>query len=127
MAQRQLCAPYDVHGGDLHLRFHHHENEQARSRAAGKGALLLCIYSLGFGLASSLFDTPVRIDNAAHIGGLLGGALSGFLLVRPFEPEARARPQPLRIVAVALGICALLAMLAAPLVSGGGPRGGGEL
>src|SRR5688572_14069821 len=91
-------------------------------RSAGKGALLLCIYSLGFGLASTLFDSEVRIDNAAHIGGLLGGALSGFLLVRPFEPEARARPQPLRIAAVALGICALLGMLAAPMVSGGGTR-----
>ncbi len=91
-------------------------------RSAGKGALLLCIYSLGFGLASTLFDSEVRIDNAAHIGGLLGGALSGFLLVRPFEPEARARPQPLRIAAVALGICALLGMLAAPMVSGDGTR-----
>jgi rhomboid protease GluP len=91
-------------------------------RSAGKGALLLCVYSLGFGLASSLFDSPVRIDNAAHIGGLLGGALSGFLLARPFEPEARARPQPVRIMAVALGVCGLLALLAAPLVSGGGER-----
>ncbi len=92
-------------------------------KSAGKGALLLCVYSLGFGLASSLFDSPVRIDNAAHIGGLLGGALSGFLLARPFEPAARARPQPLRVAAVALAVCALLAMLAAPLVSGGGTRG----
>lgn len=91
-------------------------------RSAGKGALLLCIYSLGFGLASTLFDSEIRIDNAAHIGGLLGGALSGFLLVRPFEPQARARPQPLRIAAVALGICALLGMLAAPMVSGDGTR-----
>jgi rhomboid protease GluP len=92
-------------------------------KSAGKGALLLCVYSLGFGLASSLFDSPVRIDNAAHIGGLLGGALAGFLLARPFEPAARARPQPLRVAAVALGVCGLLAMLAAPLVSGDGTRG----
>ncbi len=91
-------------------------------RSAGKGALLLCVYSLGLGLASSLFDSPVRIDNAAHIGGLLGGALSGFLLARPFEPEARARPQPLRIAAVVVGICGLLAVLAAPLVADGGSR-----
>ena len=92
-------------------------------RSAGKGAVLLCVYSLGLGLASEFIDSPVHIDNAAHIGGLLGGALSGFLLARPFEPAARARPQPLRIVAVALGICGLLALLVAPLASHEGARG----
>ncbi len=92
-------------------------------KSAGKGAALLCVYSLGFGIASAFFDSPVHIDNAAHIGGLLGGALSGLLLARPFEPEARARPQPLRIIAVVLGICGLLALLVAPLASHEGTRG----
>ena len=92
-------------------------------RSAGKGAVLLCVYSLGLGIASAFMNSPVHIDNAAHIGGLLGGALSGLLLARPFEPEARARTQPLRIVAVALGICGLLAALAVPLVSKEGARG----
>lgn len=92
-------------------------------RSAGKGAVLLCVYSLGLGLASTFLDSPVHIDNAAHIGGLLGGALSGFLLARPFEPAARAQPQPLRIVAVVLGICGLLALLVAPLASHEGACG----
>ena len=54
------------------------------------------------------------VDNSAHIGGLLGGAAAGWLLVRPFEPAARA-------VARALAnrcrrpIGAVLAALAAPL------------
>jgi rhomboid protease GluP len=92
-------------------------------RSAGKGAVLLCVYSLALGFASAFMNSEVQIDNAAHIGGLLGGALSGFLLARPFTPAARARAQPLRIVAVVLGVCGLLALLAVPLASKQGARG----
>ena len=35
MAQRYLGDEFDIHGGGLDLRFPHHENEQAQSRAAG--------------------------------------------------------------------------------------------
>ena len=35
MAHRYLGAEFDIHGGGLDLRFPHHENEQAQSRAAG--------------------------------------------------------------------------------------------
>jgi len=37
MAQRYLGDTFDIHGGGLDLRFPHHENEQAQSRAAGHG------------------------------------------------------------------------------------------
>ena len=37
MAQRYLGDTFDIHGGGLDLRFPHHENEQAQSRAAGYG------------------------------------------------------------------------------------------
>jgi cysteinyl-tRNA synthetase len=37
MAGRYLGAAFDIHGGGLDLRFPHHENEQAQSRAAGDG------------------------------------------------------------------------------------------
>ncbi|MFB9376001.1 cysteine--tRNA ligase [Kineococcus gynurae] len=37
MAGRYLGAEFDIHGGGLDLRFPHHENEQAQSRAAGDG------------------------------------------------------------------------------------------
>jgi cysteinyl-tRNA synthetase len=37
MAQRYLGGTFDIHGGGLDLRFPHHENEQAQSRAAGYG------------------------------------------------------------------------------------------
>jgi cysteinyl-tRNA synthetase len=37
MAGRYLGTEFDIHGGGLDLRFPHHENEQAQSRAAGDG------------------------------------------------------------------------------------------
>ena len=36
MAGKYLGDAFDIHGGGLDLRFPHHENEQAQSRAAGK-------------------------------------------------------------------------------------------
>lgn len=91
-------------------------------KAVRGGAVSLCLLSLAMGAASRF------IDNSAHIGGLLGGAAAGFLLLRPFEPAARATPQPWRIVAVAVAICAALALIAPRPANRGaelGPRADG--
>ena len=37
MARKYLGDQFDIHGGGVDLRFPHHENEQAQSRAAGLG------------------------------------------------------------------------------------------
>ncbi len=37
MARKYLGDSFDIHGGGIDLRFPHHENEQAQSRAAGLG------------------------------------------------------------------------------------------
>jgi len=37
MALKYLGSTFDIHGGGIDLRFPHHENEQAQSRAAGCG------------------------------------------------------------------------------------------
>ncbi|MDU7360392.1 MAG: cysteine--tRNA ligase [Propionibacteriaceae bacterium] len=37
MAGKYLGAQFDIHGGGIDLRFPHHENELAQSRAAGRG------------------------------------------------------------------------------------------
>jgi rhomboid protease GluP len=51
------------------------------------------------------------IDNACHIGGLLGGLMMGWLLAQPLDSEAR-QTQPVRLaVAVALGALTLFAMI----------------
>src|SRR5699024_6346938 len=36
MAHKYLGDAFDIHGGGVDLRFPHHENEQAQSRAAGQ-------------------------------------------------------------------------------------------
>ena len=45
MARRYLGPSFDIHGGGLDLRFPHHENEQAQSRAAGDGFARLWMHS----------------------------------------------------------------------------------
>ena len=45
MCQRYLGDAFDIHGGGLDLRFPHHENEQAQSRAAGYGFAQLWMHS----------------------------------------------------------------------------------
>jgi len=49
------------------------------------------------------------IDNAAHVGGLLGGTVAGFALSGPFEPAARR--SVLRPALAALGAATILALL----------------
>ncbi len=86
-------------------------------RSSGRGALSLCIYSLVIGATNPL------VDNACHVGGLLGGALAAFFLVRPVDAAKRANPQPARLAVVAAGVCAVLLLLAAPLTRPHGARG----
>lgn len=85
-------------------------------KSASHGALALIGYSLFIGAAKA------GIDNAAHVGGLIGGALTGLLLARPFTREARAQPQPKRVAAVAVGMCAALAAASFPLWNPYGER-----
>jgi rhomboid protease GluP len=85
-------------------------------KSAGQGALMLIGYSLFIGATSS------AIDNAAHVGGLLGGALTGWLLARPFTAEARAQPQPARVALTAVVVCAALTALSWPLWKPGSER-----
>jgi len=75
------------------------------------GAASLLVYSLVLGAVLGF------VDNAAHVGGLLAGAASGFLLVRPFEPQARAVARPWVVAAVVAGVCAVLAIFAAQVIA----------
>jgi len=79
-------------------------------------AALMLLYSLGLG-----FIVPM-IDNAAHVGGLLGGALAGLLLVRPFDAAARTRARPWSVVTAIAVVAVLLAALAAQVISSGAAR-----
>ena len=56
------------------------------SAAQRNSALIFIAYNLLNGFSHT------GIDNAAHIGGLLGGFTMGWLLARPVTPEARREP-----------------------------------
>jgi rhomboid protease GluP len=58
------------------------------------------------------------IDNGAHIGGLLGGAVAGFALARPVDPIRRQSPETGRLMA-AFAVGAILLGAAGLFLHGG--------
>jgi len=70
----------------------------------GKSAAIFIIYNLLNGFAHA------GIDNAAHIGGLAGGFVIGWVLARPLEVEARHDPLPQLAISTLLGAVLLLGM-----------------
>jgi hypothetical protein len=47
---------------------------------------------------------------------MLGGAISGYLLARPFDPTIRKVARPWQVAGVIIAVTAALAALAAPLL-----------
>lgn len=68
-------------------------------------AFTFILYNLVYGAGHQ------GVDNACHIGGLIGGILLGWLLAQPLNPEAR-REQPQRL-ALGGALGALILLLAA--------------
>jgi rhomboid protease GluP len=75
-----------------------------KSHQASTGIFI--VYALMNGMSTT------GIDNAAHVGGLLGGAIMGWALARPVGQTAPTNPRAMRpivgIVVVAASIAALL-------------------
>ena len=71
MILRYLGESFDIHGGGLDLRFPHHENEQAQSRAAGYG---FARYWMHNGWVTSGGDKISKsLGNATPVDDLLQG------------------------------------------------------
>lgn len=71
MAHRYLGESFDIHGGGLDLRFPHHENEQAQSRAAGFGFAQYWLHSAwvtqaGEKMSKSLGNTLLVSEILSH-------------------------------------------------------------
>ncbi len=73
-------------------------------------ALVFAAYNLLYGAANP------RIDNAAHLGGLLTGAVLGWCCALPLDLEQRARLRPMRLrLAIGLvGLGIVLGVIFAP-------------
>jgi len=71
---------------------------KAIMNAHRNSALLWGGYSLLFGAANAGL-----IDNAAHVGGLLGGFAIGWLLARPVDPQVRRQPGGMQLAGAFLG------------------------
>jgi len=69
MALRHLGESFDIHCGGLDLRFPHHENEQAQSRAAGYGFAQLWLHN-GL-LTQAGVKMSKSLGNSLRIGELL--------------------------------------------------------
>ncbi len=67
---------------------------------------------IGYNLVNGF--THTGIDNGAHIGGLIGGIVMGFLLMRPLG-EGRNRPAALRLIVASAAGVVLLALASYPL------------
>ena len=74
MARKYLGDTFDIHGGGVDLRFPHHENEQAQSRAAGLGFARLWMH-----------NAWVTVKGA-KMGKSLGNALAVTELTRQVRP-----------------------------------------
>ncbi len=73
--------------GAFFLKTRHVFQEMSRQQIAN--LIFMVLLNLGIG-----FTTP-RIDNAAHIGGLLMGALAGYALSPELRPDPTQEPMPL--------------------------------
>jgi rhomboid protease GluP len=71
-------------------------------QAQGRSIAVFAVYNIAFGLAYP------GIDNAAHLGGAVGGFLAGLVLARPLTPEARAEPRVLFVAGVAVAAAFVL-------------------
>lgn len=73
------------------------------ARTQLRSLAVLVLVNIGFGLSVD------GIDNAAHVGGLLGGFVMGWLLVRPIDAKARRyAAHPLGVMSAGLGTAIVL-------------------
>jgi rhomboid protease GluP len=125
-------AVFAIFGAEMVYLYRHREILGARGKAQFRNMLVLIAMNFFIGLASTAPGTNVRIDNWAHLGGLIGGLILTWfigprLVLRwnPLTPETTTaedtNPLNQKYWAVSLYGIGLIAILAvATLVARGG-------
>jgi len=94
-----------VYGGLLAFMFNRRNQVPANiMKEQGLSAIIFVVYSLSYGMRQK------GIDNAAHLGGLVGGLAMGWLLARPLDVRLR-QEAGLRRLALALVVAPLVLVL----------------
>jgi cysteinyl-tRNA synthetase len=104
MATRYLGAEFDIHGGGLDLRFPHHENELAQSRAAGDPFARLWMHNAwvtaaGEKMSKSLGNSLLVAELATQVRPL---ALRYYLLSAHYRSHQEYSPGALQEAAHAV-------------------------
>jgi membrane associated rhomboid family serine protease len=78
-------AVFAIFGALVAYYLHHRElyGQRAYDRLRSLG--MVALINLGIGFITTVPGSPVRIDNAAHIGGAVGGFILGWFLSPRFE------------------------------------------
>ena len=105
MAGKYLGDTFDIHGGGLELRFPHHENEHAQSRAAGRGFARYWMHNAwvtmaGEKMSKSLGNTA---DVAAAVATYGGRSIRLWLAGPHYRSAIELSPASLSEAAAQLG------------------------
>jgi membrane associated rhomboid family serine protease len=73
-------AIFAVLGAEYVFLHEHRKLMGAAGQARRRSLLVLGVVNLVFGVATTLGDGPVRIDNWGHLGGLIGGVALGWFI-----------------------------------------------
>jgi cysteinyl-tRNA synthetase len=98
MARKYLGDTFDIHGGGIDLRFPHHENEQAQSRAAGLGFARYWLHNAwvtvgGEKMSKSLGNSLIVANLLETVRPL---ALRYYLSAAHYRSTIEYRPESLR-------------------------------
>ena len=95
-------AIFGLAGALIAVFTRHHERLHLRDHRIGLVLVFWAVYQLALGLLNP------AVDNRAHLGGLIGGAIAGWLL----EPALLAEPIRKRSPATIVLFCLVACMLA---------------
>lgn len=85
-------AVFAILGAEFIYLYHHRRLLGAGGRERMKSLIILALINLAFGFFTGLSEGGLRIDNAAHLGGLVGGLILAWFISPIYIP----RPDPKR-------------------------------